>query len=626
MKEFKTNYKQILVAMICLLSTMFVPLYAQSCFSNNYTGFTNTTDYLNVNRNNFIVTNAGSDLENYHHTAFKLAIEIGKIADVNGNEVTCSTTGFHSNTPINIMNKYTAYRVEYTPDITSGPNISCIFNTKFKLRAIVIKPNNASNAPCVFVAHGNGGVLRDWRSYNTYGVTDYLMKGYVVVLYESLATNRRVPTTGNTCPMFALPNDSPKPGVPIFQSTLTHIALLHNRWKFFSLITAQAVVKYTLSNSSMYNIDNNKLFVYGYSFGSTVSEPVLFMQKSEFPSSAYSGTPINPKNFTILSVESFNYNIKAGIVMSGPNLDQDNSSTKRDVYTLDDTTKRLLVIHAINDNGIPPGASNFGNYTTEIAAKKIPKLNVLNIKNYFLTVCNEAHNIFTNRTQFEDEALGSLYTSSPYYSTYNPFYTFVSNLTTANIGTMKAGINANPTYQQYFNTFKELNNQVCQMYKTGSQFYVNTINNTPYVVCPTENSFNRKMFINNSGVPSATYNANNWLYQIYNSECQPNSGQRKAKELEYIQEFGFKAPMLYPNPSSGIFTINVPVQEAINNYQINVFNTNGQLVNTKVEDKDLLEGDVINQTIDISNQAKGIYFVNVIGNGKIIFNESIVIK
>ena len=58
------------------------------------------------------------------------------------------------------MNKFTAYRVEYTPELSVVTGLDKI---KFKLRALVIKPNNASNAPCVLVTHGNDGVLRDWR-------------------------------------------------------------------------------------------------------------------------------------------------------------------------------------------------------------------------------------------------------------------------------------------------------------------------------------------------------------------------------------------------------------------------------------------------------------------------------
>lgn len=51
-----------------------------------------------------------------------------------------------------------------------------------------------------FITHGNMGVLRDWRSYYIYGVMDYLMKGYTVVIYENLSTLRRVKNVFNQCP------------------------------------------------------------------------------------------------------------------------------------------------------------------------------------------------------------------------------------------------------------------------------------------------------------------------------------------------------------------------------------------------------------------------------------------
>lgn len=620
MNKLQQMKRMMIVAIVFLMANTTLPTYAQSCFSNNYTGFSNTTDYLNVNRNNFIVTNAGSDLENYHHTALKLAIEIGKIADVNGNEVVCSTNGFHSNTPINIMNKYTAYRVEYTPEITSTFLLTQI---KFKLRAVIIKPNNAVNAPCVFITHGNMGVLRDWRAYYMYGVLDYLMKGYTVVIYENLSTLRRVKNTNpfNPCPASFPFQNAPAElygfGVPIFSVVLPNIATVHNRWKAYSLITGEAIVKYTIGNSNLYGIDVNKLHAYGYSFGTSNTEAILLTKKNEFPTNAYSGNYISPTNFTLSIYNSILYNIKSGIIMSGGYADHDVASNKVDVYTNDDTLKRILMIHGLGDCVTELSCYN------NVFPKKTNKLDQLKIPNYLINVCNSGHNIYNLLSQ---DFIISTITIDKIGNRNYPFYNFIRNLTPININTMASTINGNATYKAFFDTLRAINSQAFQIHKAGSQFYVNTMNNTPYVMCATENTYNRKSYIGVNGTPSATpYVSGNWIYQIRNSNCQPISNQRISKETPIITVPFLPKNSVYPNPSNGLLNARIILENAIDAYTILVYNAQGSIVVEQKVQEQLEQGSILQKQIDLSQQPSGVYYIQIHNAGKILVNEKILI-
>ena len=71
---------------------------------------------------------------------------------------------------------------------------------------------------------------------------------------------------------------------------------------------------------------------------------------------------------------------------------------------------------------------------------------------------------------------------------------------------------------------------------------------------------------------------------------------------------------IYPNPSNGLF--NIKLENT--NSTINIYNINGQLIVTQ-------ETNNSNTTIDLSSQAKGVYFIKITSEGN-IFNDKIIIK
>ena len=64
---------------------------------------------------------------------------------------------------------------------------------------------------------------------------------------------------------------------------------------------------------------------------------------------------------------------------------------------------------------------------------------------------------------------------------------------------------------------------------------------------------------------------------------------------------------VYPNPNKGVFTLNVNTTN-VKELNIQVLNAQGQVVYTKNNFKNIAN---VNEQIDLSNNAKGIYFINV---------------
>ncbi|MCF8256771.1 MAG: T9SS type A sorting domain-containing protein [Flavobacteriales bacterium] len=76
---------------------------------------------------------------------------------------------------------------------------------------------------------------------------------------------------------------------------------------------------------------------------------------------------------------------------------------------------------------------------------------------------------------------------------------------------------------------------------------------------------------------------------------------------------------VYPNPSSGIFTLDV-MNGSSDNVTIDVFNVVGSRIST---DAYTSSGGLLSKTIDISGSADGIYIVRI-GNGKNVITRKIV--
>lgn len=110
---------------ICLCLGIFMLLHNKNyaAFDNNLARFVgsrtsnspNATNYTFVNRFNFVVnSNINSDLIDYHYSILRLGDSLPSFAGFAGTPYNLGTT------PTNILGKFTAYRIEYTNDISFG--------------------------------------------------------------------------------------------------------------------------------------------------------------------------------------------------------------------------------------------------------------------------------------------------------------------------------------------------------------------------------------------------------------------------------------------------------------------------------------------------------------------------
>jgi len=96
--------------------------------------------------------------------------------------------------------------------------------------------------------------------------------------------------------------------------------------------------------------------------------------------------------------------------------------------------------------------------------------------------------------------------------------------------------------------------------------------------------------------------------------CGPAETDTIEIDVEYstqvgVDDFGAAEVKIYPNPTSGIVTIEMPFED--NETMMEVISMTGQMV---LKRKVFPNGGVITETLDLSDQAKGIYMIRI--NGK----------
>jgi len=133
---------------------------------------------------------------------------------------------------------------------------------------------------------------------------------------------------------------------------------------------------------------------------------------------------------------------------------------------------------------------------------------------------------------------------------------------------------------------------------------------------------------NSPGLVEAT-NSDGALTFVYKSDYSETESGWKAeiygeeKEEENptgITEHEIKGAKVYPNPSSGIFNLEIPELEN-EKIVVKIYNLMGSLVYSNI-----VPGNEIKQRIDISDKATGIYLLSVESDNKIILSQNIIVK
>lgn len=109
----------------------------------------------------------------------------------------------------------------------------------------------------------------------------------------------------------------------------------------------------------------------------------------------------------------------------------------------------------------------------------------------------------------------------------------------------------------------------------------------------------------------------NWLLKTDKYGCEVSGCQVLGMSEEVLEE---PSPAVYPNPSTGVFAIEIPEGTLNQHWRLRIYNLKGRLV----LERSLQEGEV--STFDLSRQPDGLYLLQMQQNGKAIVSRRIFIN
>ena len=545
--------------------------FAQHGFENSLTRFSNTTNYVDVNRANFVVTNGGSDLANYHYSVLKLGTELAKF----GGHASPYNAGAQANynlggMAVPMFGRYTAYRTEYTEPITLG-----IWGTT-RLRCIIVRPNTAlPNSPMVLISHGTTGTIGDFGSNFIVQVADLLMRGYVVTFYENLGSSRTLP--GGTKIHDAVAFS----GLFVSDPNYTQ-HLIYLNGEAAAKLAAGSVV------SGLVGTDPGKLFTLGFSLGSGISSTVLLGKRADFSPTLNTASWISPKDeFTYLGGRGTSFNVRGAVVLGGSLAKLKSAMT--DIVDPSDANKRWLSIFGTEDFSAYPynGSADWDSYQTVSS-----RLSAVGIKHYMNPICGAGHSLFGPGTSSENLLASTAMTS----------------MLALVAATAPAGIpNAVPSTNAALNDFKKMNTQSFQIGSTAAKFISLTLANSTTAMNFCENSEHIKCQTGNlsgcfCGEPS-------WLFSfanicggiVYNYPCTTAVSKQVMSEGDMVES----KIMAYPNPASRSITLESQ-EISQTDREFKVMNAQGVQVQTAI-----LPNGISSIELDLSSLSQGIYFVRL---------------
>lgn len=556
-------------------------------FENSLARFANGTTYLDINRNNFVVNNAPGDFANYHLSVLKLGTELAKIAGQTAPYNTGSYAAYNTGgLAYNVLNRFTAYRLEYTEPISFG-----IWGST-RLRCIIVRPNNMlPGAPCILATSGNGANMDNFGSQYIVQVADLLMRGYAVLYYENLGSSR---PTSNGTPINvagALANLLAQNDVNL----VTHLSFLNGE--------AAAKLATDPIFTSLVGTDPSKLFTLGFSAGSLVTHATLLGKRADFPASFTPWSGITPRDeFTYLSGRANSFSIRGGIIMGGSLLKLKPGQTN--IVDASDASKRWYSIFGVND--ATPAAPYNGNADIEGYLAVSSRLSAVGVKHHINPICGAGHTLYASGMDAEN-LLGS-----------EAMTTLLGTVAATPAATLYATVNSNAALNATLTEFKKINTEAFQVGSTTAKFIQNTLAGTATAMGVPVNS---QLINRNSGNISLPFVAeSNWVYQFPASCPALRWAQWDGSDDEMLGSEADAADAsftLAPNPTTGMATLSIAASEA--DLPITVLNLQGQLVHAARMPKGHSQLD-----LDLSGLPAGIYFVRVQQADGLITTEKLV--
>jgi hypothetical protein len=605
-KPKSLNLKPLFMKKIIALVVLFTIFSSGSMlraqgFDNSLTRFSNTTDYINVNVNNFVVTNAGSDLDNYHYSTLRLGIELAELTNGFPN----GDPGFNTGaTPHDVLGKFTAYRVEYTEPI-QFVDAQGLTLAQTRLRCLVVRANSNTdlNAPCIMLATGSTGRIEDFGSGLIINYTDLLMRGYVVCFYETMHSTREIPILN------------------IFNLPLGVIAnLVNDRYpgtiannpdivlqQFY--LTGEAAVKLVSapSNAAILKIDPNKVFTLGFSAGSLYSQELNYGNRTDFPVSYDSLSGIFPRNdytVNIPEIDTTVISIRGAVALGGTYFKHNSLITN--LIDVNDSNKRSLHIFGKDDTS--PAGPYLGNSTYESHTDLSQRLTDAGIKHYINPICDASHLLYSNADSIVD-LINSINFKAFRAVLYNTAVNDVLSLTSNN-----------PSYLQEYNSFKKINSQVFQVGNTAAKFFQNTLSNTPTVMGVNSNIEHIKCSTtldSYASYQSPFVSDTNWQFNTVDSNCEAIVG------IDEIMGNTTNVKV-FPNPSNNFVTF------SIENGTVSMdTNEHPELVLYDQMGREVYRGtfqETTTQIVHVHNFRSGLYLYRIAQNGQLMGTGEIIIE
>lgn len=273
-------------------------------------------------------------------------------------------------------------------------------------RMVIIRPYDKVVRPCILYTHGNSGNLNAWSNYYLIGVTEMLMRGYVVAFYENY---------NNSFFSFANASD------PIYKKWVhqyivdstknlpeDHIIQRGHYLLYQYGYAAQSYLSYIAKD---YQIDENLIFTAGHSAGGLSSMMLTFADpKKNFlhPIFKYCGQ-YDSKNYPDLKTDRIP--IK-GVLCSAAGLQDDRVEGSYFGNYLEESNsdKTAVMIHGKLDPLAPVDYgkalwSNFVDTVKMMGPLSLHKrMNESGIKNFSFINCKGAHGVYNYPSVYNDNS------------------------------------------------------------------------------------------------------------------------------------------------------------------------------------------------------------------------------
>ncbi|MFN8282461.1 MAG: T9SS type A sorting domain-containing protein [Chitinophagales bacterium] len=618
---------------------------------NSFGQFTNTDDFVNVNRNYFFNDASGSipiptafnatanqqDEYKYLVSCMRLAKRLSYVFNIDN----VNNPGLNFNlpysenyptapsTPVNLFRiTKTALNNGYTNLPPENGN-SNLYNNK--LHGVFIRPVSTASGskPIVLLTNGAGENFRTQWHQTLYFAADLVMRGYAVFIYENTAIGDKFVST------------------PGYLNQIHPNSLLFSinddfRTAFYSYLCVQlgvAAEQYIIGRNvtDNYDIDINRIYAMGGSWGALSS--LMFAYSDDIGNVNFNAnTFLNNHSVSYFCggfnaksryADSTNYrNRIRGVVGLGANMYTMPLTHVGNIYDAQDANCPSLLLHTNNDNLTPimsklvgtvwqygPASTNFTNNYVNNGIRFHVYVNCDNRGQHYFPSKDLENNIpdFTNVVNASNSIIRSDY-----------------NLAT---------INTNKTRTKRYAYFGL---QVLSIGKVIGNFLNRSTSITNPITANVSYSIVPTIQVAGTGVIASTtdpFGANDYPDGKFTNTAScitiPNTtyttfpnytAGRYANPNVPIEKQKLNLPILYPNPTQGKININIKLDETASDFVLNIYAVNGSQIYTNTINETVEKENYLSKEMDISNQPNGIYFLRVITNNKVLYTNTFVLN